>query len=386
MTRIARLRSRVLNVSAKTNWFFVELLAQDGGVAWGEASLNGREPELEQATVRAAVQCVGLSLDEAARQLQVDPNAPGGLAANAVVSAVQQAVLGLLSRQAGVPAHALLGTQVRADVAAYANINRATTQRDPAGFVATARRAQQRGFNAFKAAPFDGVTPHNCGSAEGQARIHHGIDCLLALRDAIGPAARLMVDCHWRFDEACAVQTLHALAPARLHWFECPLAETPAHWPALRRIRAAAREHGVLLAAAETQVGRAAFQTLFDEGLYDVVMPDVKYCGGPREMLRIAQRAADAGVQFSPHNPTGPVCSQYSLHVAAVAPECGLIELQIDESPLFDTLVGSQNPGPIDGMLTLPLSPGLGLALDQAMFAAHPYRPVPLGMEAASAG
>ena len=386
MTRIASVRSRVLNVSAKTNWFFVELLTQDGGVAWGEASLNGREPELEQATARAAVQCVGLSLDEAARQLQVDPNAPGGLAANAVVSAVQQAVLGLLSRQAGVPAHALLGPQVRAVVAAYANINRATTQRDPAGFVATARRAQQRGFNAFKAAPFDGVTPHNCGSTEGQARIHHGIDCLLAVRDAIGPAARLMVDCHWRFDEASAAMTLRTLAPARLHWFECPLPETPAHWPALRRIRAAAREQGVLLAAAETQVGLAAFQTLFDEGLYDVVMPDVKYCGGPREMLRIAQRAADAGVQFSPHNPTGPVCSQHSLHVAAVAPECDLLELQFDESPLFDSLVSAQSAILADGKLAVPSSPGLGLMIDDAVLAAHPYRPVALGIESIGVG
>ena len=386
MTRIAQVRSHVLNVSAKTNWFFVELLAQDGGIAWGEASLNGREPELEQATARAAAQCVGLSLEEASRRLRVDANALGRLVGSAVVSALQQALLGVMALREGVPAHALLGPQVRSSVTAYANINRATTQRDPAGFVATARRAQQRGFSAFKALPFDGVTPHNCASAEGQGRIRHGIDCLLALRDAIGPAARLMVDCHWRFDEATAVRTLRALAPARLHWFECPLPEAPAHWPALRRVRAAAREQGVLLAAAETQVGVAAFQTLFDEALYDVVMPDVKYCGGPREMLLIAQRAAVAGVQFSPHNPTGPICSQYSAHVAAVAPECDMLELQFDESPLFDSLVSSRNPILVGGKLIVPSSEGLGLVIDEAVLAAHPGRPVPLGIESVGMG
>lgn len=58
--RIAQVRSHVLNVSAKTKGFFVDLRAQDGGIAWGEASLNGREPELEQ----AAAQCVGLSFEE----------------------------------------------------------------------------------------------------------------------------------------------------------------------------------------------------------------------------------------------------------------------------------------------------------------------------------
>lgn len=119
-------------------------------------------------------------------------------------------------------------------------------------------------FKAFKAAPFDGVTPATCGSEAGQQRIRHGIDCMLALRDALGPEARLMVDCHWRFGEARALQVLSALAPVRLHWFECPLPETVPHWPALKRLRVAARDQGVLLAAAETQIGCGGFQPLFD--------------------------------------------------------------------------------------------------------------------------
>ena len=80
--------------------------------------------------------------------------------------------------------------------------------------------------------------------------IAHGVECMLALRQALGPDAMLMVDCHWRFDETRALQALQALAPAALHWFECPIAETHAHWPAMRRLRAATREQGVLLAAA----------------------------------------------------------------------------------------------------------------------------------------
>jgi galactonate dehydratase len=113
-------------------------------------------------------------------------------------------------------------------------------------------------------------------------------------------------------------------------------------------------------------------------------MPDVKYCGGPREMLTIAQRAADAGVRFSPHNPTGPVCSQHSLHVAAVAPACEWLEMQFDESPLYGALVGQRNPVLVDGRLPVPTGPGLGLIVDEAVLAAHPYRPVPLGIESSA--
>lgn len=376
------MRLHVFNVSVKTNWCFVEVETGDGLHGWGEASLNGGEPALVAATDALAARGRGLTLEQARARIVVDPAAAGGLAHHAATSALQQAVLDALAQRAGVAVHRLLGAPQRDAVPAYANINRATAERTPAGFVVTARRAQRQGFAAFKAAPFDGLVPHEAASADGRRRIRHGIDCLLALRDALGPDARLMVDCHWRFDEASAVETLRALRPARLHWFECPLSEAPAHWPALRRVRAAARDEGVLVAAAETQVGVDAFQRLFDEQLYDVVMPDVKYCGGPDEMLAIAARAADAGVLFSPHNPTGPVCTQHSLHVAAVAPECAMLELQFDESALYGELVEQRQAVVLNGALAVPQGAGLGLAPDVSALAAHPYRAVPVGIEA----
>ena len=383
---VASLRCEVLNVSPKTNWTFVALQTSDGDQAWGEASLNAWEPMLRGAVELLERQLVGLSLDAAQAALTASPYAPGGLVQATAISATQQALLELTARAHAQPWHAPLGRLQRSRLPAYANINRATQVRTPAGFVATAQRAAALGFRAFKAAPFDGVTPATCASAEGRQRTRHGIDCLFALRDAIGPDARLMVDCHWRFDEARALEVLHALAPARLHWFECPLPETPPHWPALQRVHHAAREQGVLLAAAETQIGCAGFQPLFDAGLVDVVMPDVKYCGGPWEMLRIAERAHAAGVQFSPHNPTGPLASLHSLNVAAVAPECDMIELQFDESPLFEALMPGLHPVLVDGSFAVPTQASLRAELQPALLARHPYRPVPTGVESLAAG
>jgi galactonate dehydratase len=383
---ITSLRCEVLHVSPKTNWSFVVVHGSDGESAWGEASLNAWEPMLRGAVELLQHQLAGLTLDAAQVALVASPYSPGGLVHASAVSATQQALLELAARARGQPWHAALGPLRRSRLPAYANINRATVERSPAGFAATARRAAAQGFRAFKAAPFDGVTPATCASAEGRQRTHHGIDCLLALRDAIGPDARLMVDCHWRFDETRALDLLRSLAPARLHWFECPLPETPPYAPALQRVHRATRDQGVLLAAAETQVGCAGFQPLFDAGLYDVVMPDVKYCGGPWEMLRIAERAHAAGVQFSPHNPTGPLASLHSLNVAAVAPECDMIELQFDESPLFEALLPGLHPALVDGCLQVPLQAGLRAAPLPSLLDAHPYQPVPPGVEALMAG
>jgi galactonate dehydratase len=381
MPQIERISAHPFHVSTKTNWFFIRVECSGGHVGWGEASLNGWEPLLLAATQLRADELTGLTLTEASARVKASPHSPGGLVVNAVDSALQQAFALVEASVAGVPLWRVLGAQQRDRVPVYANINRATTERTPAGFARTAREALQKGFVGFKAAPFDGVTPANCASAEGQALIHQGIERVLAIRDAIGPDARLMVDCHWRFDETRAREVLQALAPARLYWFECPLSESVEHWPALQRIRSAARDQGVLIAAAETQVGRRAFQTLFEQQLYDAVMPDIKYCGGPREMLAIAELAAEHGVIFSPHNPTGPVCTLASLQVAAVAPQCQMLELQYGESPLYDTLVRDQHPTLTGGCFSVPSAAGLGAPLDEALLQAHPYQPVPFGIE-----
>ena len=371
----------MLHVSAKTNWWFLHLSDSSGAEAWGEGSLNGWEPVLDGLSAHFKDQWLGLPLDEAVARVRSTSVAAAGLAGSCVSSAMLQALLSLRAQAAGQPPHALLGPLQRTSLPLYANINRATTERSPQGFVATARRAMAQGYTRFKAAPFDGLTPALCASAEGRARIHHGIDCMLALREAVGPEAWLMVDCHWRFDEAHALQTLRDLEPARLHWFECPLAETHANWKAIARIRRAANDQGVLLAAAETQVGLEAFQSLFDEGLYDVVMPDVKYCGGPWEMLRIAQRAAEHGVGFSPHNPTGPVCTWHSLQLGLVAPECAMLELQFEESALSEQISQGVDLRVRAGQLSSPRPQESVQRLDLALLAAHPYRPVAPGIE-----
>jgi galactonate dehydratase len=383
---ITEISSHCVNVSPKTNWYFLRVRTSDGREAWGEASLNGWEPLLEAATRLRARELTGLDPDDAKARLRVFSNSAGGLAANAVVSALHQALETLEAEALGVPLHQALAPQVRDRVPLYANINRATSTRTPAGFAETARKAMQAGMKAFKAAPFDGVTPANCGTAEGLSRTRHGIDCLMAIRDAVGPDARVMVDCHWRFDEARALDVLAALKPVNLYWFECPVGEVYANWPAMRRVRAKANESGILTAGAETQSGLAAFETVFKEGQFDVVMPDVKYCGGPREMLRIADMAAKYGVLFSPHNPTGPICSVASTHVAAVAPECPMLEIQFDESAMFDRILMNDTTLSRNGEMHVPSGPGLGVALDAKLLEGGPWQPVPFGNETLANG
>jgi galactonate dehydratase len=232
-----------------------------------------------------------------------------------------------------------------------------------------------------KIAPFDGVRRDQLSRPETRRAIELGLERVMAIREAIGPKPDLLVDCHWRFDEPTALEVLAKLAPAGLHWLECPVPESWSWHGSLARLRAAAREQGVLLAGAELQTGLDGFRPFFESPLLDVIMPDVKYAGGIAETLRIVVAARDGGVLSSLHNPTGPVCTYASLHVAACAPELPYLELQLGESPLYFDVVGSVRPRFENGCLFIPEAPGLGVELDEAVCRAHPYRPVPYGPE-----
>lgn len=297
-----------MRVTARTVWTFARLVAQDGSEGWGEASLEGRSAEVE-AAIRAFAAPIALGA------------IPTDLVKAAAYSAVEQALSDLSARHAGRPLAEVLGGTRRDPVPLYANINRGTTDRSPAGFAARAAEAAALGFGAVKIAPFDNMQ-------EGYARI-------AAAADAIAGRAELQVDCHWRFDEARAHEALGECARLGVTWFECPLPETPEHFAAIKRLRGKANAAGMRLAGAEQFVGTAGFRPLLEKGLYDVVMPDVKYAGGLAECLRIAELAARHGVACSLHNPSGPVCHAHSLHASAAMESNERLEYQHGETPRF---------------------------------------------------
>ena len=301
-----KIRALAVQVTPRTTWVFARVTGDDGTTGWGEGTLEGRAAE-----VAAAIEASAGRLGPI----------PADLAQAAAHSALEQALWDLKARAAGRPLAGLLGGAKRSRVPLYANINRGTTDRSPAGFAARAAEAAALGFGAIKIAPFDNMK-------EAYARI-------AAAADAIAGRAELQVDCHWRLDEAKAHEALAECARSGVRWFECPLPETPENYAAIKRLRGKANAAGMRLAGAELFIGAAGFRPLLEQGLYDVVMPDVKYAGGLAECLRIAELAARHGTAVSLHNPSGPVCHAHSLHLSAVLETNERLEYQHGETPRF---------------------------------------------------
>jgi galactonate dehydratase len=378
--KVAGIEPLVFNVSEKTNWFFIRVTAENGLTGIGEASLNGYEPAQLAYAENMRQEWVGRTVDELLPMLKVYAHSPGGLIVSSIISATEQAVTDLCAKAAGVPVYQWLGDHgvaTRKAVRVYANINRGARDRSPEGIAAAARHAVEQGYGAVKIAPFDGVYWGDANEPEKLRRTQAGIARVRAIREAVGLDIDIMVDCHWRFDERGAQRLLHELQGVRLYWIECPVTENSDSFALLQRIHAGARASDLKLAGAERQIGCSGFAPFVDDGLLDVVMPDVKYAGGYGEMLRIAARCAERGVHFAPHNPTGPVCNLASMQICAVAPAFLVLEHQLAESPLFYDVAGGYRPKLVNGCFELPDVPGIGIELDDAVLRAHPYRRLP---------
>lgn len=357
----------IVPVTPKTKWVFLRMTSFDGVEGLGEASLAGRENEVIDIFALDKENIIGRSVDleSLERKLQFD-----SLPRAAYSSAIMQCFSDIVARSRGVSLAESLGGIKRTFVGMYANINRRTTVRSPMGFVESALLAQRSGYTAFKLAPFDEVRP-NQSQREMREAMTTGLDRIQAVVDAVESGSRVMVDCHWRFNFKGAQDLIKVSEALNLYWIECPIVEELASIPDLVLLRDQANRLGVRLAGLEMNIRRSGFQPYLDAGAYDVMMPDIKYAGGPTELLRISETFENFGVDFSPHNPTGPICHAASIQVCAAATKVDLLEHQFDETVYFDELVGGDLPTVAEGGVAIKSGAvGVDVAFDNEVLRA----------------
>ncbi len=360
--RISGFSLRSVRVSEKTLWRHIELTDESGQVGTGEYSYNQAPADFDEMANTGARQLVGHPACAASLE-PLQSLLGAGIPEATVFSALEQAIVDLEAKAAGSPVFAYFGSdETSGPVPLYANVNRRTTDRNPEGFASSARLALEAGYSAIKLAPFDGLSPEMCKSEVGAQLIADGLARIAAVAGAVSGRANIMVDCHWRFDPAAAMDCLDQIAELGVTWLECPLPESGDTIENLVEIRRAANKLGIRLAGLEMGVGWPAFRPFVLAGAYDVIMPDIKHAGGYRAIVEIADNARMAGTAVSLHNPSGPVAHQASVQLSAALETGELLEVQFDESPLFQT-VAEPSPDMAHGACTPSRTGGLGLRL-----------------------
>jgi galactonate dehydratase len=92
------------------------------------------------------------------------------------------------------------------------------------------------------------------------------------------------------------------------------------------------------------------------------------------EAKKIAAMAETLSIGIAPHNPLGPIAGVAALHFAISTPNHVIQEEMVGAVPWYFDVVS----GPIrmvDGFWQIPNAPGLGVEVNEAACAEHPFAP-----------
>jgi L-alanine-DL-glutamate epimerase-like enolase superfamily enzyme len=145
--------------------------------------------------------------------------------------------------------------------------------------------------------------------------------------------------------------------------------EEPCPWEEYEETKRVTDALDMTVAGGEQDSSLPRFAWMIQNGVVDLVQPDLAYNGGFTRCLRVAKMAQTGGLQITPHCPKADPNTAYMLHFAAVVPNLGPHQEYRGmrreggeawwRSPSFDVR---------EGTVPVPDGPGLGVEYDPAIW------------------
>ena len=353
----------------RANYIFFKLRTDTGLEGLGEATVEWNEKAVVAALEELGEFLIGkdpFATDFLIQTMHRNSYWRTGVILRSALSGAEAALFDIKGKALGVPVYELLGGKHRDTVACYGNgwFSGAKTAED---FARKASEAVAMGFRGLKWDPFGAAYLEMDRPARNRT-----IEIVEAVRAAVGPDIDLMIEVHGRLNVPTAIAMARALARFEPRWFEEPV--PPESIDALADVRAASP---IPIASGERYFEPERFMELIYKRAVDILQPDVGHVGGMLEAQKIAAMAHARFLPVAPHNPTGPVVNAMTLQFAATIPNFCILETISVDVPWRKEIV--REPLRFDnGSITIPDLPGLGLELDEAACARHPYQRHPI--------
>lgn len=170
-------------------------------------------------------------------------------------------------------------------------------------------------------------------------------------RSLIGQDRLLMVDAWMKWDIDSTIAISKEIAQYQIEWIEEPLSPDDLSGYQILKDHSA-----VPIAGGEHEFTSAAFTPLIEQKLHTILQPDVCWCGGLTELIKIYTMAQETGLRVCPHRG----CEIWALHAIAA----------LDQNPLAETgrpwmTWVSGQPDIQNGVIELSDRPGFGLTFDE---------------------
>jgi len=380
--------AKVIVCSPGRNFVTLKLFTEAGVYGLGDATLNGRElavvSYLQDHVVPSLVGRDARRIEDLWQYLYKGAYWRRGPVTMAAIGAVDMALWDILGKAAQMPVYRLLGGASRDGVMVYGHANGADVEET----VTAVARYVERGYKAVRAQsgipglastygvgrgdtyyePAEpGLPPENVWNTE---RYLNFVPTLFArIRKELGRDVHLLHDVHHRLTPIEAARLGKDLEPYHLFWLEDAV---PAELQeGFRLIR---RHTTTPLAVGEVFNSIHDCQQLIQEQLIDYIRATVVHAGGISHLRKIAHLAELHHVRTGCHGATdlSPVCLAAALHFDLSIHNFGIQEYMmhtVETDRVFPHQYHFE-----DGFMHPGDAPGLGVDIDEALAAQHPYQ------------
>ena len=379
--------ARVIVTCPSRNFVTLKVTTEDGIHGLGDATLNGRElavaSYLTEHVVPLLVGRDARKIEDTWQYLYKGAYWRRGPVTMTAIAAVDMALWDILGKSLNTPVYRLLGGASREAVLVYGHANGGTVEE----LLESVHDHRKRGYKAIRvqaAVPglpatygvSQGGTPYEPakkglppeGAWDTSRYLAFAPQLFARVREEFGPELPLLHDVHHRLTPIEAGRLGRSLEPHHLFWMEDPV---PAELQDGFRL---IRQHTTTpIAVGEVFNSIHDCERLIREQLIDFIRATAVHAGGISHLRKIAALAELFHVRTGCHGATdlSPVCMGAALHFDLSVHNFGIQEYMKHSAETDQVFPHAYRFE--DGMMHPGDAPGLGVEIDEALAAKHPY-------------
>jgi L-alanine-DL-glutamate epimerase-like enolase superfamily enzyme len=186
----------------------------------------------------------------------------------------------------------------------------------------------------------------------GAVSIREDVERVKAVRDAIGPDVKLLVDANCAYRAYEAIQIAKRMEEYDIFWFEEPMA--PDNYDGHRRL---AEATSIPIATGENEYTRYGFRDLIATGAVPILNADAKILGGVTEFMKVAALAQAYDLDIAPHG-----SQDIHIHLVSAISNGLILEFYRDSvDPMWGKMYHHTLRLNDDGTVSPPDVPGIGV-------------------------
>ncbi len=340
-------------------WLFLKISTDEGYEGWGEPVVEGRADTVKAAVEELSSYLIGANpnkIEDIWQVLYRSGFYRGGPVLTSAISGIEQALWDIKGKYYNAPVYELLGGACRDRIKVYSWIG----GEKPDEVAVLAKEKQDQGFSAIKM-----NATGELNYIDDYSKVRGVVERVASIREACGEDFGIAVDFHGRVHKAMAKILVQELNPYHLMFVEEPvLCE---NYEAFKEI---ASYTTAPIATGERLFTRWDFKKIFEQGVVNIIQPDLSHAGGILECKKIAAMAEAYDVAVAPHCPLGPIALASCIQLDACTPNAIIQEQSLgihynQGNDLMDFLKDPTVFEYKDGYVSLPDKPGLGIDIDE---------------------